>query len=411
VVVLADLSKQFNEQDLRGDILFDEQFGVCPKIKPPQTGRRYPSLPHWLAQRRQKRELRGEELRLFYVALTRARDRLILAASIPEKSWDEKWTQPQPATPQSIVAAKCAADWLAIWFSNQFAPAPAGPAPTRGDFDHLRWRIVPDEDLPPPAAVAPRAGEPQPARSHSPESALPADISELRSRLEWVYPFTAATRYKAKSSVTALRREAGELDDEAQSIAPGAPTFSPRRCVSRTSQLNAAETGVAHHRFLEHFALENAGDLAAEADRLVREKYLSPAERSALDLDALAAFWNSAPGRRILAEPEGVRRELPFTARFSPAELSEITGANTDPALAEDFVIVQGVADLVVLRPDEIWLVDFKTDNFTPRELPEKVRMYSPQLRLYASALEKIFPQKVTWRALHFLALGRTEEV
>ena len=101
VVVLPDLAKKFNEQDLHGEIIFDEEFGLCPKVKPPSSGRRYPSLPHWLAQRRQRRELRGEELRLLYVALTRARDTLILSASITEKNWLEKWSQPEPVTVQT----------------------------------------------------------------------------------------------------------------------------------------------------------------------------------------------------------------------------------------------------------------------------------------------------------------------
>ena len=79
VVVVADLAKPFNEQDLRGEIILDGEFGLCPRVQPPQTGGRYPSLPHWLAQRRQRRELRGEELRLLYVAMTRARDTLILS--------------------------------------------------------------------------------------------------------------------------------------------------------------------------------------------------------------------------------------------------------------------------------------------------------------------------------------------
>ena len=86
VVALPDLAKKFNEQDLHGEIIFDEEFGLCPKVKPPSSGRRYPSLPHWLAQRRQRRELRGEELRLLYVALTRARDTLILSAHSRRKN-------------------------------------------------------------------------------------------------------------------------------------------------------------------------------------------------------------------------------------------------------------------------------------------------------------------------------------
>ena len=89
VVVVADLAKPFNVQDLRAEIILDEQFGLCPRVKPPHTGRRYPSLPHWLAQRRERRELWGEELRLLYVAMTRARDTLILSGSVTEKKWAE----------------------------------------------------------------------------------------------------------------------------------------------------------------------------------------------------------------------------------------------------------------------------------------------------------------------------------
>ncbi|MGA2245012.1 MAG: UvrD-helicase domain-containing protein [Verrucomicrobiota bacterium] len=430
VVVLADLSKPFNEQDLRADIIFDGQFGVCPKVKPPHVGGRYPSLPHWLARRRQKRELRGEELRLFYVAATRARDWLMLAASIPEKSWDQIWTQPQPLAPHNVAAARCAADWLAMWFSNQAQPKGSTSSdPSSGELPFLRWRIVPDaqsEAILPGGSRGDEAlaeiGHRQPASTEPPTPPGPAivirhssfvipDAVGLRSRLEWSYPFQAATRHQAKSSVTALRRQAGEPDDEAVLIVPAAPALPPRRPSARTSKLGAAEIGVAHHRFLEHFALEKVNDLAAEADRLVRENYLSTAERAALNLAALGAFWDSAPGRKILARPGAVRRELPFTARFSPLELARITGKTADAGLAGEFVIVQGVADLVVLQPRELWLVDFKTDDLTARELPQKVRIYTPQLQLYAAALEKIFARPVTLRALHFLALGRTEEV
>jgi ATP-dependent exoDNAse (exonuclease V) beta subunit len=73
--------------------------------------------------------------------------------------------------------------------------------------------------------------------------------------------------------------------------------------------------------------------------------------------------------------------------------------------------VVQGVVDLAVLLPDEIWLVDFKTDEFRADELAEKTKTYTPQLRLYAAALEKIFARKVTLRALHFLAARHTEKI
>ena len=530
VVVLADLAKSFNEQDLRGDIIFDEELGVCPKVKPPGQGRRYPSLPHWLAQRRQKRELRGEELRLFYVALTRARDRLILAASLSEKSWEEKWTRPQALAPHQIAAAKSVADWLALWFAHQLPPDAHLADQTSGQLDDLHWQIIPDEPAsgenppktdsrneeprsqskpeavklaeggndvslsmnpkmvertPHPGPLLRGEGDDVPASGQSErltfasgsgvqcanlsgnslpigsaDSADAEDLDKLRERLEWIYPFTTATRHKAKSSVTALRRQAEEMESgEMNELFPDqshmASSSQPARATAKLlgasksslggedlgegglpshhgdqeeeivspptaarrldrsagkNKLGAAEIGLAHHKFLQHLVLDKAGDLAAEAERLVRENYLTAEERAALDLKALAAFWSSAAGQKILAHADEVRRELPFTARFSPVELAAITGAPAGPALAEEFVVVQGVADLVVLRPEEIWLLDFKTDAITVRDLPEKIRIYTPQLRFYAAALERIFRRRVTWRALHFLALGRTEE-
>jgi ATP-dependent helicase/nuclease subunit A len=413
VVVLADLAKPFNEQDLRGDIIFDEEFGLCPKVKPPSSGRRYPSLPHWLAQQRQKRELRGEELRLLYVALTRARDNLILTASITEKSWVEKWNQPPPVTARKIADAKCVADWLALWFGMRSAEC--GPqSETAGALPELRWRMIAEAELGGDVAGSSRGDEAQAgieSKLETPHVGCHEDaetLEKLRQRLAWSYPSKAATGRTAKSSVTALRREAEELDDEREPIFPARNV--PRRKPAR-GKLSAPEIGAAHHKFLQHVALDKTGDLAAEADRLAQENYLSADERAALDLDALRGFWKSDLGKKIAAQATEVRREMPFTARFSPAELEKITGRKADAGLEDEFVVVQGVADLAVLLPQEIWLVDFKTDAIGESELPEKIKIYRPQLQLYAAALEKIFARKVTMRALHFLALGRTEPI
>jgi ATP-dependent helicase/nuclease subunit A len=76
--------------------------------------------------------------------------------------------------------------------------------------------------------------------------------------------------------------------------------------------------------------------------------------------------------------------------------------------LENEFVIVQGVADLAVILPKEIWLLDFKTDRVTVNELEAKKKTYEPQLNLYAQALERIYGRPVTERRLHFLSCGIT---
>ena len=455
VVAVADLAKPFNTQDLRGEIIFDETFGLCPHIKPPHTGRRYPSLPHWLAQQHQRREQWGEELRLLYVATTRARDTLILTGAVAEKKWKSLWLKPEAITTQAIVAAKCYADWFGLWFAHNQVQSPSAFAKlrrdekpkaqsaTEGELPHLRWRIVDDKELTEADSVrwGERPREPlaesssaapdgspgiSPRQLETLDDALKQRLCEV---LTWKYPFATATQRAAKSSVTALRRQAAEeSNDEAEQVfrlqfpAKRLARISLRQATARQApapparnpKLSAAEMGTAHHKFLQFVALENANDVAAlklEANRLEREKVLSADERAALALEDIAAFWNSEPGRKIRAQAANVRRELAFTARFSPAELAAIPGAKSAPGLEDEFVVVQGVADLVVLLPEEIWLADFKTDEITANELPEKKRLYAPQLKLYAQALEKIYSRPVTERWLHFLAARKTVEI
>ena len=102
---------------------------------------------------------------------------------------------------------------------------------------------------------------------------------------------------------------------------------------------------------------------------------------------------------------------LRLAARFAPAELDEIIGRPNGAGSPDEFVVVQGVADLLVRLPDEMWLLDFKTDQVKAGEIETKVAAYAPQLRLYALALERIYGRRVTRGWLHFLACGTTASV
>jgi len=413
IVALADLGKRFNLEDTRGRVILDEELGLCPQVKPPGLSQFYPSLPHWLAQRRQKREICGEELRLLYVALTRAADRLILCGSARHNAVTAKW--PQAAErglgAAEILAGRSFLDWLGAWLVLKFGPQAAGQS---GSDALLTWKII-DEEEP---AAAPGNEETAPA-----PPAPDADgrlLRRGRAALAWRYGFEEATRRAAKTSVSALRRllEEGE-DEESELLFTTAPDPRGKR---RAGRLSAAETGSAHHAFLEGVALAETGSAArlkAEAARLRGEGSLSEAEAACLDFKALAAFWQSEVGRQLLGQRDQVRRELAFTARFSPSELEDLHGggdeleegtleSSTD---REEFVIVQGVVDLAVVKAEEIWVLDFKTDHFAEEELAARVRLYRPQLCLYARAIARIYGRPVTRRWLHFFALGRTVEL
>jgi len=395
VVAVADLGKPFNTQDLYDQIILDERFGLCPRVKPPDAGGRYPSLPWWRAQKHQRRELAGEELRLLYVALTRARDTLVLTGNVSRKKWETVFNGTGAVTEREVLAARSYADWLALWFR-------AETAAKRDEL--LRWRTVEDGEL------APDKAESEGRRTAETVSPSLDAAAKLQTTLTWQYPFDAATKRAAKSSVTVLRREANEATDEAEPILRS----GGKRAAAVPGRLTAADAGLAYHKFLQHFDLATAADAAAlrkEADRLQAQKVLSADERDVLDLKNIGAFWESATGRQIRGQAEAVRRELPFTARFRLDELDQVLGTKNGAGVEDEFVVVQGVADLVVLLPGEIWLVDFKTDDFPASAVAEKVKLYAPQLKLYARALKKIYRRPVTNGWLHFLSQQRTEKI
>ncbi|HVY71070.1 MAG TPA: UvrD-helicase domain-containing protein, partial [Verrucomicrobiae bacterium] len=408
VVVVAGLGKRFNLADLTSEIILDESYGLCPLVKPPQTEARYPSLPWWLAARRQRAELLGEEVRLLYVAFTRARDFLVLAGVAPQKAVEKKWPEAatKAVTPASLLKANSYLDWLGPMIGSLTGKTEWWHFP-RGTGFLLNWRLVRAE----PEKAAPTPPTPDAVPTTDPAVQLDA----LRARVEWKYEHPGAALEPAKTSVSALRRRiAEENDDEAKPLF----AFNIRRAQvppgeggPAKSGLSATDTGIAHHKFLQHVSLETiagGGPLRTEAERLVKESLLAPEEAGALDFTALETFWKSRLGGRILAEAPNVRRELPFTARFTPAELAGLGAAPGVNPLADEFVVVQGVVDLAILRARDIVVVDFKTDQLRPKELSDRVATYTPQLQLYALALERTCRRPVSESWLHFLRLGKS---
>ena len=436
VVVVGGLGSPFNEQDLREEILLDERYGVCPKVVPPESEQRYASLPYWLAKKHQQRELWGEEIRLLYVAMTRARDTLLLVGSDRGPQAGQRWAEAegaplssQTAAPAAllsdhqILAARSYLDWLKLWLPRVTRDQDC-LSDTSGASELLRWHLCRAGDLgavtdrhdtpetapPPPAPTAPNAPPPGALPSLVPDR-LEA-VAAVGRRMEWQYPFVDATVEPAKTSVSALRKRMVEEDVQEARFLFQSKVQGPRFAqAGGPRRLSAADIGTAHHTFLEWVELDRTGsqqELKNQAQRMLEDGILRPDEMAALDFDALLRFWMSELGRRIRAHPGEVQREMPFTARVTPGELASLHLQRPDPSLADELVVIQGYIDLAVVLPTEIWLLDYKTDEVTPASLAEKMDKYASQLRLYGLVLERIFRRPVSERWLHFLAIHQT---
>lgn len=398
VVVVADLAKPINRGDLQKDLILDREMGCCPVVRPPNHPTRYPSAPHWLAARQQKRDTWGEEIRLFYVATTRASQKLILTGSV-DKNWKEHLEAGDFKMP---LRATRWMDWL-IPQMTALADDPQWFTHATGSGKHVIWAI---HESPPAIPASPK--DVHGGKDNAWSRISSEEFRQLADRLQWKYPLMPATREPAKTSVSAMRKRTEEfVENESQRW-----FLEPTQRKEEIDKLSAADIGVAHHRFLQYLDLSSSitpDYITAEAQRMFHQSILSEAEADALNLEAIHRFWNSPVGLKFRNLPqEQLRREWPFTARFGSEELTRL-GLPLMEGLAEDeFVVVQGVLDLVAFHNHELWILDFKTDRVKAGREGELETKYRPQLSLYAAAMRKIYRLSVTHSWLYFLHTGKT---
>ena len=174
--------------------------------------------------------------------------------------------------------------------------------------------------------------------------------------------------------------------------------------------MTGAEKGTVTHAFLQHADLELAArDLDAEARRQEQLGLIARENVENLDRPALERFFEGELFRRI-GQAEQALREYAFISAVPAAALAETDEekAGLDPQA--DTVLIQGVADLVLVFDDHVEIVDYKTDR--SKTADELLRAYAAQLRLYARAIgRRLAPKPVTRCTLYSFALGREVDV
>ncbi|NMA55210.1 MAG: helicase-exonuclease AddAB subunit AddA [Firmicutes bacterium] len=418
VVFVADLGKQFNFDDLKGEILLHKDMGLGPMVVDMKLGVKYPSLAHRAVQLAAREDILAEELRILYVALTRAREKLILVGSATDlaqqsRIWSGAARQKQKALPQgSLMQARTYLDWL-------------GPAlachqdayllrPNQGHYpgvktDPSAWQVClyrSEEELRPILAQIEAGRElsldfPEPKEPPPPEVAV-----AVEKALGWRYLYEDAVSLAAKVTVSELKGRLVEVEPEVSRNWPQTfPPLSQRpRFIGGKTTLTAMEHGSAVHLILEHLDLTRsltATDIQQQIERLVAKEFLTEDQAETVDARALAAFFASPLGRRLTARPESVRREMPFSlvlparAVYPAAELS--------PATSAEPVLVQGIIDCAVKEDCGWLLLDFKTDRVQGAALERRLEGYKTQIRLYACAFQHLSPLPVTEAYLYFL--------
>lgn len=405
VVILAELNKSFHKGDLLAPVLMHPELGLGPACIDLERRIRYATVAKDAVAHRQLREQKSEEMRVFYVALTRAKEKLILVSAMRNAAGVVKKLLPRascPAAPAAVSGCDSMAQWVLLpllcrteAFPLRQAADMEGRMPCN---DGIPWHI---EWVDGASCQQRRKGR-LPLQRPEEAQELPFDPALLLFR----YAYETESRLPSKLTATQLK---GRLVD--QRVAENAPptvamqsAFRTPRFWEQTHGLTAAERGTAMHQALQFLDFSKTGSLEeirAELARMEQRRFLTSEQAAAVDCAQIAALFASPLGQELRAVPqERMWREYRFSvlepvSKYLPEDVSG------------DEILLQGAVDCFFETEQGLTVVDFKTDRVARGKEAERAEEYRTQLTAYSDVLERIFEKPVRRRILYFFATGR----
>ncbi len=399
-VIIADCSSSFKNSDYTGELILEREMGIGLKRCIPEEMKKFACISHSAGASSVRRSQLSEELRVLYVAMTRAREKLIMTASLTKKSLED--TALDFTAGLGSQAALTATSY-AKWLTSAFLTHPDASAlreaagleytPQENASGGMVFKVVCAQDTETAEAVS--SAQPQISPALTDEQLEEHEheknelLEEVRLRADYVYPYAALSRVSAKRTASQ-----GEEGFDSRYFASERPAFM------QDGRLTAAQKGTAAHSFLEvcDFAAARV-DVEKELRRAVGEGKLSEAQAAVIDTKRLGSFFSGELCARMLSS-ERVLREYKFTIGLPASELYE----GIPESMGEETVVVQGKLDCAFFEDGRAILVDYKTDRVNDAaELRER---YCAQLSLYKKALERCEGAQVSEVYLYSVALG-----
>ena len=397
VVFLSSLSRGFNTEDLRAPVLCDRSLGLGLSAVDRGNRVRYPTIAKRAIAAQSARQNLSEELRVLYVGMTRARDRLIMtyAEKKPQDTLAELALRADMSPGELLCSeVSCPGQWVLLEAMHRTEAgelhALAGARPAETHLAEYPW-LIRFESCP---EVTKGGGSAETEQM----VAMPRGTKErLFEQLSFRYPHEEATRTPSKQTVTQLKGR-----DKDEEIRENAAVEPPRRVWRRfgdRSSRRGADYGVAMHTLMQYVRFEACATqegLEQEIGRLTRARIIPGELAPRLERSAILAFFETELGRKLMTEKH--IREF----KFSILE---------DAGIGNEQILLQGVVDCALVEEDGITVVDFKTDYVTEETLPEVLARYRPQVDTYSRALERIYETSVKGTYLYFFHLKRLAAV
>ncbi|HVT88616.1 MAG TPA: helicase-exonuclease AddAB subunit AddA [Tepidisphaeraceae bacterium] len=405
VVIVPDLGKNHNFRDAQGQILADRQAGIGLSVADQQRRVRYPSLAQVLVQERIKKQTMAEEMRVLYVAMTRAREHLILVGTCREDDparWTEEWSKHSgPFPPERVLASRTMLDWL--------GPAAASMEGAK-DKHRIEVTFHSEDEIAKWSVASERRETPSDQQENlaklrplNPAPPVDPQVQRLTAALTTSYPYRDFTILPAARSVGSLTREKEWATAEhvyARDAVGTSENLKTPRWASEDQYPSAAEIGTATHTVLEQLDFSrrcDRDDIQLQINDMLRRKVFTTELSATVDMDAILWLISTPLGKALQRNGNRLWRELPV---YYP-QVSTCSAGKLQPL---DRVMVRGKIDVLIPDAGGLLIADYKTDRVTAQTVDARVEYYRPQLASYRDAVSAIVGEPVKSTLLAFLS-------
>lgn len=392
VCIIADLNAPFNGDAARNVVSYYPDMGICFERRDSKRKCKYPTVGKKAIDIVEKVSGRSEELRVLYVAMTRAKERLICVTRYdnPQKKLaairGEVGTD-QHIMPFALLSKNSMADWLLLGFIRHPDAAPLwgeNSPITLPAAEHMHFELI--NKIGAPIEFADEREE------IAADSAL---LDDIKHKTEYEYPYSSLAGVMAKVAPSDL--EATEFSTEY--FACEKPQFLSK------SGMNPANRGTAMHKFMEFFDYSAESlDVDGQIERMVAEHHLTEDEAKILERDKLKKFFKNDIALRIKNSPL-LLREKKVTVGIRAGDIYPNIAENS----ADEIIVVQGYVDCAFEENGGLVIVDYKTDRRTNEEMLRS--RYKKQLKMYEFALHECTGKKIHGTIIYSFDLGRTIEL
>lgn len=396
VVFLCGLSRDFNMESARAQLLCHKELGIGLSCVDERNRVRYPSLAKRAISEKISRESVSEEMRVLYVAMTRAKDRLIMtyAARNLESVISDMTARMDICDPMLMTSdVDCPGRWVLL------AALQRREATELFEYGHTPASVALRDD---PWLIrvvkAPKHSDHDPINEAEVKTLSDGVREKLKRSLSFHYPYLPATTIPSKQTATQLKGRYMDME-AAQDAKPQHVSYKWRKPSFVSTELSPIAYGNALHAVMQYINYEVCGELSgvvAEIERLVERRFISREQGQAVDPQKIFKFFSTPLGKK-LATGCNALREFKFSVLVDAEELGAV--------ITGEHVLLQGVVDCAIIEPDGITVIDFKTDHVNKDTVSDAIDRYRPQILAYANALQRIYDLPVKEKCLYFFAL------